>query len=58
MIVSLSRVLPLSNQKIAWLFVEIKKCEGIRSESVLKLNMISNKNSPKKKKKHQNVNNT
>jgi hypothetical protein len=58
MIDSLNFALPLFSQKMTWFFVEIKKCEGIKSDTVLKLNIISKRNSPKKKKKHQKVNNT
>jgi len=55
---SLNFALPLFNQKITWFLVEIKKWDGMRSDTVLKLNIINSRNSPKKKKKHQKIKRT
>jgi len=55
---SLNFALPLFNQKMTWFLVEMKKWDGMRSDTVLKLNIINSKNSPKKKKKHQKINRT
>jgi hypothetical protein len=56
-IISLRNMFPLSNKNITWDLKKKKKLDGIKSLSVLKLNKISNKISPKKKKKHQKKNN-
>ena len=47
-------VFELSNKKITCDLSVVKKLEGTRSFKVLKLNITSNRISPKKKKKHQN----
>jgi hypothetical protein len=47
---SFNFALPLFNQKITWFLVEMKKWDGMRSDTVLKLNIIKSKNSPKNKK--------
>lgn len=55
--ISPKNIFPLSKKKITWDLRVMKKEEGIRSLSVLKLNVISRRLSPKKKKKHQKLNN-
>jgi len=54
---SLRNMFPLSNKNITCDLKKKKKLDGIKSLNVLKLNKMSSKISPKKKKKHQKKNN-
>jgi len=55
---SVKYVLLLSNKKIVWVLKKVKWFEGIKSLIVLILKIANKRNSPKKKKKHQKMNNT